>query len=184
MFGFPGLDDPPSVPRRRANRSLDDLASRPARRPPERDARSISRSAVRGRSEAFANARRRVQVDQVSAADELEIHRIPPISVVSAVRRAKPLKAIAAKASAADRRFYHPEWPYAPPVTSYGTPARFGVAALSLHQQFRDAMKFYKSLSVVPCVQRAARREVLFATGQHGAHHSKRKKGPFSNMRC
>lgn len=85
----------------------------------------------------------------------------------------------AAKASAADSRNYVPgPQDVRNARTVFGTDAHFSVNSLGRHY-------FKHPYLVVPCVQRAVRKEVLFAIGQGGkAHRSPHQKRPYSHIWC
>ncbi|UDN67830.1 hypothetical protein [robinz microvirus RP_142] len=73
-------------------------------------------------------------------------------------------------AAGADRRYYNPSDPLNWGSTTYGTAAKVGVGTSA-------GLRYRHSTSVVPCIDRATRRAVMFALGLGGVGY-KTKKGP------
>lgn len=81
-----------------------------------------------------------------------------------------------------DRRQYNPTEPF--PSTVYGTAARF-VHNLSRLPGAISVAKFAVSGNVIPCIERAVRREVLFALGKGGkGYKTPKRRNEFSGIPC
>lgn len=82
------------------------------------------------------------------------------------------------QASAADRRFYNPAGILYNPRNIFGSEARTFVGA-------RGRRKFVNKSSAVPCIDRAIRKEVMFAFGHAGkGHRVPHRFNPMSLIGC
>jgi len=96
-----------------------------------------------------------------------------------ALRNAQEASRQNIKSSATDRRFFNPvghDWPY----TVSGTAGRLsGFASPDGRALFKSAVH------LIPCVQRAVRRSVLFAKGKGGkGYHTKKRRNSNSGVPC
>lgn len=92
---------------------------------------------------------------------------------VAGTQRAKVYQAVAG-----DRRFFNPFGDAFNPRTIYGTEAHVGTSAFS-RRVFRNPVL------AVPCIQRAIRREVMFAFGHGGVgHKAKKRRNEMSLIGC
>lgn len=83
--------------------------------------------------------------------------------------------------SGSDRRLYHPDGDSAPAVDVVGRVA--GMASASWASS--AARVFVNPSSVIPCIQRAVRREVMFAFKKAGhGHHKKKRRNWMSEVPC
>lgn len=86
------------------------------------------------------------------------------------------------KPAGSDRRQFNPTEPF--PSTIYGTSARF-VNNLSRLPRALAVAKFAVSGSVIPCIERMVRREVLFAKGKGGVgYKTPKRRNEFSGIPC
>lgn len=87
-----------------------------------------------------------------------------------------------AKPSGADRRQYHPERKDYTGSTIFGTAARLSdrVAAAA-----GVMPAFFRATAVVPCIQRAMKKEVMFAKGYAGkGYHTRKRRTSSSGIPC
>lgn len=108
----------------------------------------------------------------ILAASNLQQRRTTLRQRADAERRANILR----EASAPNRRYDLPG--FLNPRSIFGTEALTGMSPF--HQKF-----FKNPLLSIPCIQRAVRREVMFAKGHgHKAHRGRRRRGPLSAIGC
>lgn len=89
-----------------------------------------------------------------------------------------------AKAAAADRRFYHPS-PDDLPMTKYGTLADTVLAKRTYPKMWaKDLHRFLTPSLALPCIQRAARREVMIAKKFNVGHRTPKRRNPNSGVPC
>lgn len=104
-----------------------------------------------------------------------------------------------------DRRVFHPEGPYRPPMTFSARPTRrlvvgktkkplvlykapkklLEVSRLKVPLDVPRTVRFPRPSNLLMCVRRKIRKEVIFATGNGGRNGAKKyRRGPYSEVSC
>jgi hypothetical protein len=101
--------------------------------------------------------------------------RVTDVNAIAAVMRSPVLRPL--RVTIDDYRTYHPEGAFRPPLRVYGQPARWREQPTKQRSRIGKVklapghMVFTQPKTVMVCVRRKTRRNVLFAKGFNGRKH-------------